>query len=317
MEENLNRRQFIRQSGRYGIFVAGTTMIPGITSCSLFNPKAEISVVTGTNYYENTMKAVELVGGISHFVPQGSKVGLLINSDFEIPGTYVNPDIALAALKLIYDAGANEVICLQAVKTEYWQRSAHFDSHKHLVDKLHHVAKNVFPSEYNEDDFERISTIQGSKAIIETEVVKAWLNCDVFINIPICKHHASTYLTGALKNIMGVSTRKSNVSMHLGTGKKNNPENLAQCIADQHLLKKTDLCIVDATEFIVDNGPSGPGTTEKPMKVLAGTDIVALDALSANLLGYSPDEVLCIVKAQETGIGNMNYTKMKVVEYNT
>lgn len=313
----LNRREFIKQSGKAGIEVAGVTALSTLSSCSFFKSPADISIVSGEDYFNNTMKAIDAIGGIGRFVPSGAKVGLLINSDFEVAGAFVNPDIAISAIKLIHDAGAKEICCLQKVKMEYWERSKYFNEFKEMIATLTHVESNSFPAEFNEDDFINVQNIPGGKSLKETEVVKKWLDCDVFVNIPISKHHMTTMLTGALKNIMGVSTRKSNVTFHLGSGERNDPEYLAQCITDQNLLKRTDLCIIDSTEFIVDNGPSGPGTLKKPMKIVAGTDIVALDALTATFLDYQPDEILTVVKAHESGIGEMNFEKLDIIEITT
>lgn len=311
MCKNITRRSFLKNTGKAGIAVAGASVL---SSCSLFDPPADIAVVQGNDYFNNTIKAIELIGGIKKYIPEGSKVGLLINSDFEIFGTYVNPDIAIAVVKEISGAGASEITCLQKVKDEYWQRSSYYETYQEVISGLKHVESNVFPAELNEKDFIKIDHIQGSKSLPSTEVVRKWLDCDVFVNIPISKHHMTTLLTGALKNIMGVSTRKTNVTFHLGSGERNNPEYIAQCIADQNLLKKTDLCIIDSTEFITDNGPMGPGTLEKPEKIVAGTDIVALDALTSTYLGYLPEEILSIVKAHETGVGDMDFEKLNIVE---
>jgi len=313
MKKNITRRKFIKQTGKAGAAVAAASALPAITSCSVFNP-ADIAVVKGINYFENTIKAVEAIGGMKSFVQDGAKVGLLINSDFDVQGAYVNPDISIAAIKMIADAGASEITCIQKVKEEYWQRSSHYEMHKELLSTVKMVEANVFPAEFNEEDFVMFETIEGGKELKNTEVSKKWIDCDVFINIPISKHHMTTLLTGALKNIMGVSTRKANITFHLNGPSRNDPDYLAQCIADQHLLKKTDLCIIDSTEFILDNGPSGPGTLEKPDKILAGTDIVALDALTSTFLGYEPEEILSVVKAHETGVGNMDYMKLNIKE---
>jgi len=317
MSEKISRRKFISKSGKAGIAITGAAALPGITSCSLFKESPDIAVLHGENYFQNTIEALELLGGMEKFVPKESKVGLLINSDFEVFGTYVNPDISIAAIKMMFDAGATEITCLQAVKEEYWQRSSHYEEHKEMLEQLKQVETNIFPAEFNEPDFSKIENIEGALSLVETEVVKSWLDCDVYVNIPISKHHATTLLTGNLKNIMGVSTRKANVHMHLGSGERNDPDFLAQCIVDQNLIKKTDLSIVDATEFITDNGPMGPGTLEKPMKIVAGSDIVAIDALCATYLGYEPDEILTTVKAHEIGIGNMNYSELDIVEITT
>ncbi|MEZ5198878.1 MAG: DUF362 domain-containing protein [Bacteroidales bacterium] len=314
MKKNISRRRFIRKTGTIGAAVAGTAMLPGLSSCSLFKKSADIAVLEGEDYFNNTIKAVEALGGMEKFVPEGSKVGLLINSDFDVFGAYVNPDISIAAIKMVFAAGASEITLLQVVKEEYWQRSSYFEEYKTTLKNLKQVETNVFPAEFNENDFSLLEKIEGGKSLENTEVVKKWLECDVFINIPIAKHHMTTLLTGALKNIMGVSTRKANITFHLGSGERNDPDYLAQCIADQNLLRKTDLCIVDATEFIIDNGPMGPGTLEKPMKIVAGSDIVAIDSLCATFLGYEPEEILTNVKGQEMGLGTMNYTAYNIVE---
>jgi uncharacterized protein (DUF362 family) len=314
MSKKITRRKFIEQSGKAGLVVAGAAALPGLTSCSLFKEPPDIAILQGENYFQNTFEAIELLGGMGKFVPKGSKVGLLINSDFEVFGTYVNPDISIAAVKMMVDAGAAEITCLQVVKDEYWQRSTHYEEHKEMLGSIKHVETNTFPAEFNDDDFVRMENMEGAKSLEQTEVAKKWMDCDVFVNIPISKHHMTTLLTGALKNIMGVSTRKANITFHLGSGKRNDPDYLAQCIVDQNMLKRTDLSIVDATEFITDNGPMGPGTLKKPMKIVAGSDTVAIDALCSTYLGYEPDEILTTVKGHEVGLGNMNYNELNIVE---
>ncbi len=316
MDHKITRRKFITESGKVTAALASASVLPGMAFSSVSDGPADIGIVNGTDYYNNTIKAVDLLGGMNKFVPEGARVGLLINSDFDVAGAFVNPDIAIAAVKMIWDAGAGAITCIQKVKPEYWQRSEHFDAHKALIDQLEQVESNIFPSEYNETDFVKVNNVFNWKSLKKTEVVKKWLECDVFINIPISKHHATTLLTGAMKNIMGVSTRKANVTFHLGSGKRNDPDYLAQCITDQHMLKKTDLCIVDSTVFITDNGPSGPGTLKTMNKVVAGTDIVALDALTGEYLDYYPDEIITTLKGHESGIGDMDYSKLNIVEIN-
>jgi uncharacterized protein (DUF362 family) len=315
MASKINRRKFLKDTGKLGAAtIAGSFSFNGkVALAKLFNTP-DIVVIKGTNYFENTLKAIEALGGMSKFVPNGARVGLLINSGFDNPGAYVNPDISIATIKMIHDAGASEITNLQVVNPEYWQRSAYYSQFKDLITSLKEVKSNTFPAEYNETDFVKISPLETGKSLKETEVVKAWLDCDVFINIPISKHHMTTFLTGALKNIMGVSTRKVNITFHLGSGEKNNPEYLAQCIVDQNLIRKTDLCIADATEFITTNGPGGPGEIKTEQKIVAGTDIVAIDSICSEILGYSREDILTTILAQQSGIGQMDYSKLNVIE---
>ncbi len=309
----MDRRSFLRNSG-----IAGTAafllsqLAPQKLFGSLLKAKAEIAVVNGDNIFKNTVKAIKMLGGMQTFVPEGAKVGLLINSDFEIPGTYTHPDVSIAVAKLCFDAGAAEVITLQNVKPEYWQRSTHAQKYVEMIDIMGNIEYNQFPCEFDEQHF-LISEVPGV-SLKSAEVIKALFEVDILINLPIAKHHASTMYTGALKNMMGIATRKTNVGFHLDSGVRNDPVYLAQCIADINLLRVADLTVVDATEVLVSNGPGGPGDIEKPMKVVAGKDIVAVDAYCTSLLGFQNGDVLTISKASEMGIGNMNYKELNIIE---
>jgi uncharacterized protein (DUF362 family) len=137
---------------------------------------------------------------------------------------------------------------------------------------------------------------------------------DVLINIPILKHHSTAILSGALKNMMGLCTRKTNVTFHLGSGVRNDPEYLGQCIADLNLVRKPDLIVADASEFITGNGPSGPGPLRKLDLVVAGTDPVAVDAFGAKCLEMVPEDIMTVKRAYEIGIGEMDLSKLTICE---
>jgi uncharacterized protein (DUF362 family) len=216
-------------------------------------------------------------------------------------------------LYLCWEAGAREIIFLQPVADAYWRRSNRYTSHRYLIQSSKEVKSNIFPAEYNIDDFIVMDSIENGVCLKNVEVIRKIKEVDVFINIPILKHHGSTMVTGALKNMMGLTTRKTNVTFHLGSGKRNDPEYLAQCIADLNLLRKPDLVLADAIEFITANGPGGPGPVKKLDLVVAGTDPVAVDALGATYLDMQPPEVLTIRKAYDLGIGEMDLDNLKIL----
>lgn len=308
----MDRRNFIYKGT--GLFAGG--MLLNIAPLRLFGyaGRPDLCRVKSTAYYEATLRAIHELGGIKSFVPHGSSVGFLINSGFEEPGTYPNPDIALAMLFLCWEAGAKEIVMLQPVSKEYWRRSEKYDKHRFIIDDLKQVKTNEFPAVYNEDDFRLQETISGAIILKDIEIIKKIVEVDVFINIPILKHHASTILTGALKNMMGLTTRKTNVTFHLGSGVRNDPEYLAQCIADLNLVRKPDLTVADAIEFITGNGPSGPGPLKKLDIVIAGTDPVAIDAYGAYCLDTAASDVLAVLKAYEHGLGEMELSKLSILD---
>lgn len=311
----MDRRSFIKNTAATGaVAFFGTTF----AGCRILAGKAEkaadISVVNGASYFENTRKAVDVLGGMDRFVPKGSRVGVLINSGFDTKGAYVNPDVSLSTIKMCLDAGAEEVVCLQVVEEKYWERSGYYEDLKPEFEKVSQVGSNLFPAEFNDEDWKKIPKIDHSVSLEEVEVIKALEEVDVLINIFIAKHHASTFYTGALKNSMGYCTRKTNVFYHLGSGERNNPDFLAQCIVDINRLRQPDLIIGDATEFIVTNGPSGPGDMIQLDKVFAGTNLVAMDALGVSYNDLLPEDIPTLVKAQQAGLGKYNIEDLNIVE---
>ncbi len=308
----MNRRNFIYKTGG---LIAGGFLLNSLPARVLANnPLPDISMTRSTDYFLATEKAIQDLGGIKRFVPPGSRVGFLVNSDFTEPGTYSHPDIALAAMYLCWETGATEMTFLQPVKEEYWRRSDKFHQYRFLPEASKMVKSNVFPAVYNIEDFIILETIDKAIYLKNIEIIRKIREVDVFINIPILKHHASTIVTGAMKNLMGLTTRKTNVTFHLGSGKRNDPEYLAQCIADLNLVRKPDLILADATRFITANGPEGPGPVKQLDLVIAGTDSVAIDALGATFLDMLPSDILSVQKGYDLGLGEMDLSKLNIVE---
>ena len=65
---------------------------------------------------------------------------------------------------------------------------------------------------------------------------------------------------------MGINSPISNRTFHKKNWKteKGSITHLDQSIADLNTVIKPNLCIVDATEFIITNGPFGPGKIHSP-----------------------------------------------------
>jgi uncharacterized protein (DUF362 family) len=312
MKNRIDRRKFIKQSVAVGITAAvGSASLSSLLLGNSLEPKIDIFIVNGTEYFANTLKAIEGLGGMGTFVRKGSKVGLLINSFCDKRGTYANPDIALAVLKMCIDAGVKEIYSIAGVSKNYWKRSNLYNKFEQDINRI-------------QWDGTKITTkVAKGKSLKEAEISKILLECDTFINIPIVKNHEGTQFTGNLKNVMGACSSSTNRFFHQGSGKGgllryfryyDNIEFLSQCIADVNSIRKPDLCIVDATEFITTNGPAGPGELKQAQKIVAGTNCVSVDAYCATLLGMKPDDVLMVRYASELGLGEKDLSKLAIKE---
>ena len=181
MAKKIDRRTFIKKSTGLGFSaLVGSSLLPrickGVSNEALASSKLDIGVVKGENYFNNTVEAVKLLGGMKKFVSRNSKTGILINSSFKNPGTYVNPAIVLAAISMCNDAGAKEIILLHKTPDKYWSRSSLSEKYKEEIKSLKSASdKHVgIP-------------IKKGKSLKEAKVVKELMECDVFINIPITK----------------------------------------------------------------------------------------------------------------------------------
>jgi uncharacterized protein (DUF362 family) len=306
---NVNRRNFIKQSFIVG---AGMALIPQIAKGNLLHSvSVDIAIATGTNYFEDAVTAVENLGGISKFAPRNSKVGLLINAPqwWTKPGTYTHPDVVLAVLKLLNDAGVSDITYLISPADDFYKRTQRSENYKSLIAGVKQNSK-----EYKEVE------IPNGVSLKKASIIKDLFECDVFINIPKTKHHAGVQYTNCLKNFMGACHGDTNKFFHKGGGGKGEYDDvvhLSQCIADVNLVRKPDLCVSDASELIRTNGPFGPGEIIKPMKVYAGTDPVAMDAYANTILDNRPadSELLNMASKHHLGrfdIENMNLKEIKL-----
>ncbi len=297
----MHRRSFIKSAAALGAAAfASQTVLSRVLAAPGPISLPDVSSVEGPDCFNSTLKAVELLGGMGRFVKPGATVGLNANVGgwLKIPGTYTRTDVVLATARMVADAGAKRIIFLLKVAPDLWARSPLSAKHPALVSSIAET-----PGAYVTRE------IPQGVAIKRADMVKDLFECDVVINLPIFKHHGGTILTGCLKNVMGTCSGSTNRFFHYGTTQRGAREDLgflAQSIADANLVRKPDLCVVDATEFLVTNGPAGPGEMRTENRVFAGTDPVLLDCFGAKLHHRQPADIRVITAAAAHGIGSMD-----------
>lgn len=300
-----NRRSFIRTGLVWGgITFVGSQFLPGWVRAGFSQSRPDIVVTPGDDPMEATGRLLHSFGGTGSFVKAGATVGILVNSPWKHAGYFTNPDVALAIMKHCLDAGAGEIVCFKPVPDGYWEKSRYFEGLKEEVGKIRY------------GDGRTTVPIAGGVHLREAEIFQVFQEVDVFINIPVAKHHNGTNYSGTLKGMMGVSSSTTNRHMHSPDGEYTYEKQnyLSQCIADLNLLRRPDLCVVDAIECGLENGPRGPGETVSPNRIIAGTDPVAVDAYAAALIGFDLEEVPSIGMAARHGLGKDSISELVVVD---
>ncbi len=272
--------------------------VPGPAAATMSRPV--VASVQGPDAYASAVKAVELLGGMGRFVNPGATVGLLVNAPgwLKRPATYARTEVVLAVAKMAADAGAKKIVFLLKIAPDIWTRSPLGEQHKDLTATITDVDGPFITKE-----------IPQGTAIRKADMVQALFECDVVINVPILKHHGGTTLSGCLKNVMGTCSRATNKFFHSGSvapEAKEDRDFLAQAIADANLVRRADLYVADATEFLLNNGPAGPGEVGRADTVFAGTDPVLIDSFGAQLHNRKPADIALLRAAAAHGIGSMD-----------
>lgn len=301
MSKKITRRSFIRQGAVFTGGVVGGMALGYATPIPAAEP--DIFVVRGTNYYDNTIQAINGLGGLDSLVTRGTTVGLLVNLAFLNIGAHVHPDMTIAIARMCYDAGAKEVILIKSPPWRYYSRARSDSNAKEVIKKLKDPSKV----------YKKIP-VKGGIAIKEAEIMRDLLECDVFINTAIVKNHSATFITAVLKNMMGSAPFSTCRKFHKGGLFSSDPIHLAQSIADINLIRKPDLCVMDATEVLASGGPHGPGLIKRPHKVFAGRDPVAVDTYATRLLGIDPKEILMLDYAARHGLGQKDLDRVTIRE---
>jgi uncharacterized protein (DUF362 family) len=148
--------------------------------------------------------------------------------------------------------------------------------------------------------------VLNGKALQEWELYGEALAADVFINLPVLKHHGLSKLTIGMKNIMGI----------MGGNRGSIHKNIAVSLADVNAVFRTHLTVIDATRILTAHGPQGGDVRDvKNLNtVIASTDIVAADAYATMLFGLKPEDIAVTVEAHKRGLGEMRIDRMKILK---
>lgn len=303
----MKRRDFIKRSLVFSAAAAIYMSTIGKITSAFGNRPAksagnyDLVAVKGGEPVEMFKKGIAEMGGMAKFVKAGQTVVIKPNIGWDVSperAANTNPDLIGAIVKECIDVGAKRVYVFDNT-CDQWQRCY---SNSGIEKAVNDAGGQIVPG--NSERYYKEISIPGAKRLKTTKVHEQYLNADVFINVPVLKHHASTNLTISMKNLMGVVWDRRYWHRN----------NLHQCIADFCLYCKPDLNIVDAYHVMTKNGPRGTSTADLSVKksLMISTDIVAIDAASALVFGSQPDDVKHIKIAEEMGIGTANLSKLNI-----
>ncbi len=301
----MKRRDFIGSTLKAGLLGGAAISLGNLTSLfpSTFfqNDKYQLAAIKGGEPDAMFDAAIKAFGGIRRFVKPGQTVVVKPNIGWDVGperAGNTNPLLVNRIIKHCYDAGAKTVYVFDHT-CDNWKKS-YADSG---IERAAKDAKAKVVSGESESYYQDVAVEQGMK-LKKARVHELILEADVFINVPILKHHGSTEMTAGMKNLMGIVWDR-------GFWHQND---LHQCIADFSAFRKPDLTIIDAYNVMKRNGPRGVSKADLvTMKsLLVSTDIVAADAAAAKLFGKDPSDIGYIKIANDMHIGTMHLDDLSI-----
>ena len=267
--------------------------------------KSIVSITKGENPDELVESAVGHLGGIGAIIQSGSTVVIKPNAGhYGGPDSSVNtnPSVVAAVIKAVQKANPKKIILaessamgcntMECLKASGIKRAA-LDAG---VDDIRDIK--------SDSDLIRVNIRKPLSAIKYYDFPRFLLEADHLVNVPVFKTHVSMVFTCAMKNLKGVVQDKAHHLMHT--------TNLAGAMMDLGgLLQEKTFTIADLYRPMEGFGPHS-GTPVKFDCILAGKDLVAVDATACRMVGLPVEKVDYFKAAREKGLGNFSEQAIEV-----
>jgi len=119
------------------------------------------------------------------------------------------------------------------------------------------------------------------------------LTQSTLVTVPVMKTHDKTVVSGAIKNQWGC----------LDVLRHNYHLEIDEVLSDIHKILKPAFAVCDATIALEGDGPK-TGRPRFVDRVLASKDMVAIDAVSARIMGFDPEKIGHLRLLTEDGAGS-------------
>lgn len=273
-------------------------------------PKVSIAKCEDYSKVKNRIeKSLELLGGVKKFFKKGNKILLKPNISDPLPpnsASNTHPMFVKGIIEIAQKAGAEVWVgeCSAGGGPGVTGKCLGISGIGAVIDNTNTIFRN-----FQEELFVPYN-IPNFKVLERTDFASAIFQADMLVNLPKLKTHGLTFMTGAIKNCFGCIHPSERQYLHRNFPKR---EQFSQGLVDVYSFVRPPLTIMDAVVGMEgDQGPSF-GNPKKIGVVIASEDGVAVDAVAATLIGYTPLAIPTIKNAYDRGIGAGDVRKIEVV----
>lgn len=253
--------------------------------------------------------AVSLACGSEPIISKGQTVVIKPNIFCPLPApTTTDPRVVAAMVKVAWELGAGDVIVAEgrSISTAKFRKANNTtrDCAK-VVGVTDAVEAAGGRMVYLEDDEFVEVEVPGGVVLKKAHIPRTILDADAFINLPVLKIHSLTYVTLGIKNLHGLISDEDKLFGH-------SYRELPAKLTDFLRVRKPDLTVLDGvTGSECDHADEG-----RPVDmglIIAGRDVVALDAVTSAVIGFDPMEIDTTRLADEYGLGEGDLSAIEVL----
>ena len=319
-ENKLGRRELLARAGKAGLSIAAAGTVSyllydaagpqnkvgksvSLPDFSVGPIKGQtISVIKGSDRVESVGKAIKLLGGIERFVRPGETVVIKPNIAFASPSALCatsNPELVAEIVRLCYKGKAKRVYVTDNPINDpasCFRLSGIGGAASEAGAKIILPRAGYFSN----------TTLTGGRLIDNWPVLFEPLEkADKLIGVAVIKDHHRSKASMTMKNWYGLLGGRRNI-FH---------QNINTIIAELAMLMKPTLVILDGTEVMKSNGPTGGSITDlkRENTMIASCDMVAADSYGCGLLGLKPKDLPYLGKAEKAVAGTTDYHRLKPI----
>lgn len=263
---------------------------------------------TPKNVLNDYEKLMELAGMRKIFRKKKKRIILKLNLSWSLyfPACSTQPWQLEGVLKTLKNHGYEDLIAVedQTVVTHTW-KGAFGNKWLPILEKYKVEFKplpNIKWVEYNPK-----TKLLAFPKLFEKILVPEIYPGSYILHLPTVKTHGHTITTGAIKNAFGGLIPRYRHHAH-----KYIHEIMVDLVALQKEIFSDMLNVMDGT---VAGDGAGPRTMKPRILnlILASRDPVAIDALSAKIMGFEPMEIPYLKLCHDSGLGNADVKQIEIV----
>jgi uncharacterized protein (DUF362 family) len=261
----------------------------------------KVAIAKGPRAHETVYRAIDLIGGMKEVLKDAPQV--LIKVNFISTKTYESGATTdpLVVEALVHKARefTDKIFVVES------------DASTTNADKACKATGMLRVCEDNKVKFinlrrekERVALEISDPEVLHKIKVPKIVVGSAIINAAKLKTHSETGVTLGMKNMFGLLPEKMKFKYHL--------RNISKVIVDINSVLKPKFTIIDGFYALEGPGPVS-GNPVKMDLIMAGRDVLAVDATACRIMGIDPFEIYHIRRAYEKGFGEIAQDKIEVV----